>query len=166
MAITKSFQKYRAVPSAIISDGILTIPLWAVTSMSLSETYHLPPIGSSTMKAIVATHDDTISLSGLLVGAERFAWKLALETLAESSKRGTALGAFTGGKVSGLILITSMTIRTDMQIQSLSFSASAGKRDVIDISISLAHMPLPGGLSKLLDVASVGVAALADFGGN
>lgn len=166
MAITKSFQKYLAVPSAIISDGILTIPLWAVTSMSLSETYHLPPIGSSTMKAIVATHDDTISLSGVLVGAERFAWKLALETLAESSKRGTALGALTGGKVSGLILVTSMTIRTDMQIQSLSFNASAGKRDVIDVSISMAHMPLPGGLSKLLDVASVGVAALADFGGN
>jgi hypothetical protein len=166
MGITKSFQSYLAVPSAIISDGIVTIPLWAVTQMSLTETYHLPPIGSSGARAVVATHDDTVSLSGVLVGAERFTWKLALETLAESSKRGSALGKFTGGKVSGLILVTSMTIRTDMQVQSLTFSASAARRDVLDVSIALAHMPLPSALGKLLDVASIGIGALADFGGN
>jgi hypothetical protein len=34
--------------------------LWAVTALSLSETYHLPPIGLSGAKAIVSTHDDTI----------------------------------------------------------------------------------------------------------
>ena len=166
MGITKSFQKYKAVPSAIISDGILTVPLWAVTAMSLSESYQLPPVGSSGTKAVVATHDDTITLNGVLVGVERFAWKFSLETLAEASKRGSALGAFTKGKLSGLILVTSMTIRTDMQIQSLSFSASAGKREALDVSISMAHMPLPGAFGKLLDVASLGVAALADWGGN
>lgn len=166
MAITKSFQSYAAEPSAIISDGVLTVPLWAVTQMSLTESYHLPPIGSSGARAVVATHDDTVSLSGVLVGAERNAWKLALETLAETSKRGGALASFTGGKVSGLILLTSMTIRTDMQIQSLSFSVSAAKRDVIDVSMTLAYMPLPGALGKLLDVASIGVGVLADLGGN
>jgi hypothetical protein len=72
----------------------------------------------------------------------------------------------TGGKVSGLILVTAMTIRTDMQVQSLTFSASSAKRDVLDVSISMAHLPLPGALSKLLDLASVGVGALADLGGN
>lgn len=166
MSITKSFQDYVTVPSAIISDGILTVPLWTVTTMSLGENYHLPPIGSSGVKAIVAMHDDTISLSGVLVGAERYTWKLTLETLAEASKRGSALGSFTGGKVSGLILVTSLTIRTDMQIQNLTFNVSASKRDAIDVSISMAHMPLPGALGKLLDVASLGVAALADWGGN
>ncbi len=166
MAITKSFQSYAAEPSAIISDGVLTVPLWAVTQLSLTESYHLPPIGSSGARAVVATHDDTVSLSGVLVGAERNAWKLALETLAETSKRGGALASFTGGKVSGLILVTSMTIRTDMQIQSLSFSVSAAKRDVIDVSMTLAYMPLPGALGKLLDVASIGVGVLADLGGN
>jgi hypothetical protein len=121
----KSFQNYATAPSAIISDGIVTIPLWAVSTLSLSESYHLPPIGSSSARALVATHDDTVSLSGILIGPERFAWKLTLETLAESSKRGSGISAFTGGKFSGLILITSMTIRTDMQIQSLTFSATA-----------------------------------------
>jgi hypothetical protein len=166
VAITKSFQSYLEVPSAIVSDGIVTVPLWAVTSMSLTETYHLPPIGSSGARSVMATHDDTVSLSGVLVGVERFAWKLALETIAETSKRGSALAALSGGRVSGLILITSMTIRTDMQIQSLSFTASSAKRDTLDVAITLAHMPLPGALGKLLDVASIGVGALADLGGN
>ncbi|HET8922550.1 MAG TPA: hypothetical protein VFN26_06090 [Candidatus Acidoferrum sp.] len=164
--MAKSFQSYLTIPSAILSDGIITIPLWAVTMMSLSESYHLPPIGSSGAKAAVAVHDDTVTLNGVLVGPERFTWKLSLETLAESSKRGTALGGLTGGKVSGLILVTSMTIRTDMQIQSLQFSASSSKREVLDLSMTLAYMPLPGGLGKLLDLASLGIGALADFGGN
>jgi hypothetical protein len=152
------------VPSAIISDGIITVPLWAVTTVSLTESYHLPPIGSAGAKAAVSTHDDTVTLSGLLIGAERFAWKLALETLAEAGKRGSAIAAATLGKVSGLILVTALTIRTDMQIQSLTFTASASKRDALDVSVTLAHMPLPGALGKLLDVASLGVAALADVG--
>jgi phage protein U len=163
LSSSSSYQKYLAVPSAIVSDGIVTVPLWAVTTITLSETYHLPPIGSSGAKAIVATHDDTVSLSGVLVGPERHAWKLALENLADASKRGSALAAATGGRASGLILVTSMTIRTDMQVQSLSFGASAAKRDALDVSITLTHMPLPGTLGRLLDVASLGVAALVDW---
>jgi hypothetical protein len=161
--VSESFVNASATPSAIISDGLATIPLFAVTAMTLNESYHLPPIGSSGVKAIVDTHDDTISLSGLLVGPGRFALKFALENLAHASKRGSALAAATGGRVSGLVLVTAMTIRTDMQVQSLTFSSSATRRDVLEVSISMAHMPLPGALGKLLDVASLGVAALADW---
>jgi phage protein U len=161
--VALSYQDYLNVPSAIISDGgLLTVPLWAVTAMTLSETYHLPPIGSTGARSVVGTHDDTISLSGVLVGPERFAWKLALETLAESGRRGSALAGLTGGAVSGLVLVTSLTIRTDMQVQSLTFSSSATRRDTVDVSLVLVHMPLPSALGKLLDVAAVGVGALAD----
>lgn len=163
--MTESFLSYASMPSAIVSDGTVIVPLWSVTSISLSETYHLPPIGSSGAKAIVATHDDTISLAGVLVGPERYTWKLALETLADVSRRGSAISAMTAGAVNGLILITSMTIRTDMQVQSLSFGASAAKREALDVSLSLAYMPLPGALGKLLDAASVAVGALADWKG-
>lgn len=170
MAITKSFQSYATVPSAIISDGLsnglILVPIWAVTSMSLSETYHLPPIGSSGARSVVATHDDTITLAGMLVGEERFAWKLALENMAETSKRGGLIASLSRGRISGLILITSMTIRTDMQIQSLTFTASSAKRDALDVSISMAHMPLPSALGKLLDVESISIGALADTFGN
>jgi hypothetical protein len=163
--MSTSFQNYLAVPSAIVSDGIVSVPLYAVTSMTLGETYHLPPVGSSTARAIVATHDDTLSLSGLLVGPERFAWKLALESLAESSKRGGFVATRSSGRLTGLIVVTSMTIRTDMQVQSLTFTASAGRRDVLDVALTMVHMPLPGALGKLLDLASIGVAALADWKG-
>ena len=161
-----SAQDYFTIPSAIVSDGIVPIPLWAVTAMTLSETYQLPPIGSTGAKAVIATHDDTLSLSGVLLGPERFAWKLALETLAEASKRGSALARFSNGRLSGLIVVTSMTIRTDMHIQSLSFTATAAKRDALDVSITFAYMPLPSALGKLLDVASLGVGALADWAGS
>jgi hypothetical protein len=166
-AIGESFQgkQYANVPSAIISDGIVPIPLWAVTQMTLTETYALPPIGSTAMKASVAVHDDTIQLNGSLVGPERFTWKLLLETLAESSKRGSALAKFTGGKVGGLILVTSMTIRTDMQVKTLSFTATSTRRQTLDVAITMAYTPLPGSLGKLLDVASLGIGALGDVFG-
>src|SRR4051794_11072104 len=123
---------YGNIPSAIISDGgLLTVPLWSVTMISLSEAYHLPPIGSSGVRSVLGTHDDTISLSGVLVGEERYAWKLALETAAESGRRGSAIAAYTGGAVTGLVLVTTMTIRTDMQVESLTFTATAGRRDVL-----------------------------------
>lgn len=159
-----SFLLYANIPSAIISDGVVTIPLWSVTSMSISESYSLPPIGSSGSRAIVATHDDTISMSGVLVGEERFTWKFLLETLAEASKRGSAIEAWTMGAVTGLVLVTALTIRTDMQIQQLSFSVSSARNQVIDVTMSMKHMPRPGGLGKLLDLASIGVAALGDWG--
>ena len=160
--ITRSFVRYANVPSAIISDGALIIPLWSVTQISLSATYHLPPIGSTAHKAIVATHDDTVTLAGVLVGAERYAWKFALETMAEASKRGTALAAYSRGTLTGLFLVTSLTIRPDMQVQSLTFSASAARRDVLEVNLALAHVPRPSLLGKILDVASIGVGALAD----
>jgi hypothetical protein len=165
MSFEKSFQNYLNIPSAIISDGIVTIPLYAVTQMVVDEAYSLPAIGSTTAHSIVATHDDTITLVGILVGYERFAWKLALEQLADVSKRGSALAAFSAGKLSGLILVTSMTIRTDIQIQSLQFTASSQKREALDVTIKMLHMPLPGALGKLLDVASLLVGGLADWKG-
>jgi hypothetical protein len=159
-----STQDVTRAPSAIISDGLIPVPLWAVTAMTLTESFPLPPIGSTAARALVSGHDDTLSLTGLLVGPERFGWKLALETLAESSRRGSSLPI--PGAPAGLFVVTSMTIRTHMHVQSLTFTASAAKRDTLDVSISFAHLPPPGALSKLLDVASLGVASLMDWGGS
>src|SRR5687768_16900263 len=97
------------MPSAILADGPLIVPLFAVTSISLSESYHLPPIGSDAERVLVETHDDTISLSGALVGPDRFVWKVMLETVAEQSMRGSVLEVTTGGQVGGLILWTGLT---------------------------------------------------------
>jgi hypothetical protein len=155
----------QVAPSAVLSDGLLTVPLYAVTTLSLNETFSLPPIGSTGVRTVVATHDDTLSLNALLVGPERFVWKVQLETLAEVSKRGSTLAALSSGRFSGLILVTSLTIRTDIQVQSLGFSMNATRRDVIEATLSLAHLPLPGSAGLLFDKARLGVAALADFAG-
>jgi hypothetical protein len=163
MASVNSFQS-TVLPSAMLADPpAFFVPLFAVTAMSLAETYFLPPLGVSRQRLVLPAHDDTISLSALLIGPERFAWKQSLEIMADISKRGGALASLTGGRVGGLVLVTSMTIRTDMEIQSLTFSATAARRDVLDVSMSLVHVPRPGVLSRLLDMASVQVAALADF---
>lgn len=162
-----SFVMYDRMPSAILSDGLIPVPLWAVTAISLSQSYHLPPIGSSAARALVDVHNDTITLSGILIGSERFVWKLALETIAESGRRGGAglaaassLLGVPGLDLSGLILVTSMTIRTNMQVQSMNFNASSNRRETIEVGITLVHMPPPGPVSKLLDVASVGLQAI------
>ena len=161
----ESFTHLDIMPSAIISDGLVTIPLQAVSQIALSETYHLPAIGSTSVRSSVATHDDTIALTGVLTGPERYALKFSLERLAESSKLGTTLEGLTGGAVSGLVLITGMAVRTDMQIQSLSFTATAARRDVIDVSISFAHMPRPASPTRLLETANIAIRSLLDFGG-
>ncbi len=159
---SSSFQSYLHTPSAVLSDGIVPVPLWSVTQMTIEESYSLPQIGGTSRKAAVASHDDTISLTAVLLGPERFAWKLALENLAEASRRGTALSTLTHGAVGGLILISAATIRTDLAVSSLSITLSATRRETLDVSLRMAHLPRPGSLAKLLDVASIGVGALTD----
>jgi hypothetical protein len=159
---TSSYQSYLHTPSAVLSDGIVPVPLWSVTQMTIEESYSLPTIGGTSRKAAVASHDDTLGLNAVLLGPERYTWKLALENLAESSRRGTALSKLTHGAVGGLILISAATIRTDLAVSSLTITIAASRRDALDVSIRLVHLPRPGSLAKLLDVASVGVGALGD----
>lgn len=150
-------------PSAIVGEVFLPIPLWAVTMMTLNESYHLPPLTSSQSRQLVDTHDDTITLSASLIGPDRFLFKEGLEFVAEQSMRGSWLEGITKGATGGLVFITTMTIRTDMYVQSLSFSASASRRETLDLSMTLAHLPRPGMLSQYLDLAAIGLGAALDF---
>src|SRR5262245_29893934 len=117
MTRKRSFQE-TVLPSVVLADPpVLFVPLFAVTAISLAETYFLPPLGTSRQRMVVPAHDDTITLSALLIGPQRFLWKLMLETMADLSKRGGIMESLTGGSLSGLVLVSSMMIRTDMQIQ-------------------------------------------------
>lgn len=160
--MTSSYQSYLHTPSAILSDGLIPIPLWSVSQLQIEESYSLPQIGGTSRKAAVASHDDTLSLTAVLLGPERYTWKLSLENLAEASRRGTALSKRTSGAVGGLILITSATIRTDLAVQAMTITLSAARRDTLDVTMRLVHLPRPGSLAKLLDIASVGVGGLTD----
>jgi hypothetical protein len=150
------------IPSAIIADGPLIVPLFAVSAMSLSESYHLPPIGSDTGRVLVETHDDTISLTAALIGPDRHTWKFMLETVAAQSMRGSVLELTTGGQVGGLILWTGLTLRTDIFVKTLNFNTTSGRRDTIDISITLEHLPRPGALALGLDFAAMAFSSIID----
>lgn len=150
------------VPSAILADGPLIVPLFAVTSLSLAESYHLPPIGSDERRVLVETHDDTITLSAALIGPQRHLSKFVLETLAEQSMRGSMLDQLTSGQVGGLVLWTGLTVRTDIYVRSLTFNVTAARRDAIDVSLTLEHLPRPGAAAKVLDFAATAVSSLID----
>lgn len=154
--------EFQRLPSAILTDLLLPIPLFVVTRMTLSESYSLPPIGSKGFRAAVDNSEDTVTLNALLIGPQRFAWKAGLELLADVSRRGGALGRWTKGATGGLVLVTTMTLRLDMQVTELSFSVSAQRRDTIEVTIGLRHVPQPSPLNMLLDVGMAAAMSLTD----
>lgn len=156
-----SFLAESSRPAALLTDGLLFAPLHAVTVVTLSQTYHLPPFGSGIGRAMIDTHDDTLSMSAMLVGPSRLAQRLVLETLAESAMRGSVAGFASGGVLDGLILVTPLGIRMNMFVQSLTVTASASKLGALDVNISLVQAPKLGLLGKLADVA-FSVASLGD----
>lgn len=154
--------EFQRLPSAILTDGLLPIPLFVVTRMVLSESYSLPPVGSKGFRAAVDNSEDSVTLNALLIGPQRFAWKQGLELLADVSRRGGALARWTSGAAGGLILVTAMTLRLDMQVTELSFAASAQRRDTIEVTIGLKHVPQPGPSNLLLDVGFAAAMSLTD----
>ncbi|HET9141622.1 hypothetical protein [Actinophytocola sp.] len=145
------FEPYLHTPSAVLSSGFRLVPLWAVTQLSIESAYFVPQIDGTRRRIAVVSHDDTISLSAVLLGPLRFAWKVALESLAETSRT-----------TSGLVLTTTATIRTDLAVLSLGFAQSAQRRDALDVTLKMLHLPRPDSRAKLLDVAAIGVGALTD----
>ena len=160
--MTSSFAPYLHTPSAVLFDGIVPVPLWAVTQMSIDASFSVPAVGGSNRRVALPTHDDTIGLTAVLIGPLRLEWKTALENIAEASRFGTVLSPKTGGLGTGLVLVSSATVRTNLAVQSLSFSLSAARRDTIDVTMRLIHLPPPGSLTRLLDTTSIAVGALTD----
>lgn len=161
--MTSSYQDYLHTPSAVLFDGVVPVPLWAVTQMTIESTYSIPQIGTSSRRVALPSHDDTVGLTAVLLGPLRFTWKLALENIAEASRHGTVLSRRTGGAVGGLVLLSAATIRTDLAVQAMTVTLSANRRDTLDVTMRLVHLPRPGSLAKLLDTASIGVGALTDL---
>lgn len=160
--MTSSYQQYLRTPSALLFDGYVPIPLWAVSQLSIEATYALPQVGSGSRRVALPAHDDAIALTAVLLGPERFAWKTALEGAAEASRFGTALSPKRAGLGAGLILVTAATVRTHLAVQSLTFTLSAARRDTVDVTMRLLHLPPPGTRARLLDAASIAVGALGD----
>lgn len=139
------------------------VPLFTVTNLTLSEGYQVARIAGSRLAQLTSPTARTIAVEATLVGRTRLIIKKGLEALALTSR---ALAASTAPamNLAGLPVVSGMTISLDMQITSLRFSQSNQKRDAIDVSITLEHVPRSSATSVLgeaLDMAlAVGSAAI------
>lgn len=139
-----------------------TVPLLAVSRISLSEKYSLPPVGDKGLSQSSSKIDREVQIDALLIGDERQPMRLALEAMADLSKTLPLASSL----ISGIPMVAGLTTLLDMQVNSLSFSQSAEEKDVYTVSISLKHCPRPGVMALLSGVTNAaasigGVAKLA-----
>ncbi len=156
-------EEFQHLPSAVLIDLPLAVPLFAVSRMSLSESYSMPPVGASAFRVATSASTDTVSLSALLVGPQRLLWKKDLELVAAASRSGGSLGAWTGGKLAGVTLVSTLVTRTNMQVTELSFTAAAQRIDCIEVSLTMRHVPQPGPLDALVDLGATAALSVTEF---
>lgn len=116
------------------------VPLLHVQTMNVSEGYRIQRIAGSSFSQALAPTTKTISIEALLLGSTRLALKKALEALALTSRVLVAASAPLLG-ATGIPVVSGLTVSLDMQITDLRFSQSAQKRDALDVSITLQHVP-------------------------
>jgi hypothetical protein len=138
-----------------VSVLIGTVPLFAVTRITLSEKYELPPVGDHGLSQSTGKTTRDIQVDATLIGDERHLTRLGLEAMADLSKTLPALTS----KASGIPVVAGLTTLLDCQISSLSFSQSSDEKDVFTASISLKHCPRPG-ISALLSEATNAATAI------
>ena len=116
------------------------VPLLFVQSISISEGYQIERIAGSSFSQALAPTTKTIAIEAMLPGPDRLRLKKELEALALVSR---VLVAATAPllAVTGIPVVSGLTISLDMQITDLRFNQSAQKRDTLDVSITLRHVP-------------------------
>jgi hypothetical protein len=152
-------EEFLHLPSATLIALPLAVPFFAVSRMSLSESYALPPVGAAAFRAATTASTDTVSLSALLVGPQRLLWKKDLEVIAAASRTGASLAFLPDG----ITLVSTLVTRTHMQVTELSFTAAAQRIDCIEVSVTLRHVPKPGPADALVDLGATAVLSAVEF---
>jgi len=141
-----------------------TVPLLYVQAISVTEGYRIERIAGSSFAQALAPTAKTIAVEAILLGPRRLSLKKQLEALALASR---VLVAATAPllRASGIPVVSGLTISLDMQITDLRFQQSAQKRDAIDVSITLLHVPRSSVSTVLGEVADLALAAGLPFSG-
>jgi hypothetical protein len=134
------------------------VALLYVQSLSMSEGYRIERIAGSKFSQAIAPTTKTISVEAMLIGPDRLKQKKALEVLALVSRVMVAAAAPLLA-VSGIPVVSGLTISLDMQITQLRFSQTVQKRDALDVSITLEHVPRSALTALLGEVADLALAA-------
>lgn len=139
------------------------VPLLYVQSMTVNEGYRIQRIAGTTFSQALAPTTKTISIEAMLLGRERLVLKKLLEAMALTSRALVAATAPALG-ITGIPVVSGLTISLDMQITDLRFTQSTQKRDALDVSITLQHVPrssLTTIIGEALDLAlAVGTVAI------
>ena len=64
-------EEFERLPSAIIFDLPLVIPLFAVSRMSVTGSFSMPPVGASAFRSAAAPVGESVTMTALLVGPQR-----------------------------------------------------------------------------------------------
>ena len=163
MSERSHLEEFLHLPSAVLVDLPLAIPLFAVSRMTVTESFPLPPVGASAFRTAASPSGESVSLSALLVGPQRLLWKKDLELIAASSRSGGSLGAWTSGYVNGVTLVSTLITRINMQISELTFAASAQRLDTIEVGITMRHVPRQGPVDALVDLGSTAALSTLEF---
>src|SRR5947209_1281618 len=134
------------------------VPLLYVQGMTISEGYRIERIAGSKFSQAIAPTTKTISIEAMLIGPDRLLQKKALEALALTSRvlvAATALAL----KVTGIPVVSGLTVSTDMQITDLRFTQNVQKREALDVSITLQYVPRSSVLAIIGEVADLALAA-------
>jgi hypothetical protein len=134
------------------------VPLFYVQSMSISEGYRIERIAGSKFAQALAPTTKTIAIEAVLVGPERLLLKKALEALALTSRLLVA-GTAPALKLTGIPVVSGMTISLDMQITELRFSQNLQKRDALDVTLTLQHVPRSSATAIIGEALDLALAA-------
>lgn len=134
------------------------VPLFYVQSMSISEGYRIQKIAGSNFSQALAPKTKTISIEAMLIGPQRLPLKKALEALALTSRLLVAAAA-PALAVTGIPVVSGLTISLDMQITDLRFNQSVQRRDALDVSITLQHVPRARVTTIIGEVLDLALAA-------
>jgi len=116
------------------------VPLFHVQSMTMSQGYRIERIMGSRWSQATQPTVKTIAIEAILIGPDRLLIKKALEAMALTSRALVAAAAPLLA-VAGIPVVSGMTISLDMQITDLRVTHSTSKRDALDVSISMQHVP-------------------------
>jgi hypothetical protein len=128
------------------------VPLVHVQSMTMSQGYRIERIMGSRWSQATQPTVKTIAVEAVLIGPKRLLIKKALEAMALTS-RALVAAAAPALAVAGIPVVSGMTVSLDMQITDLRITHSTSKRDALDVSISLQHVPRSN-LSALIGEAA------------
>lgn len=137
------------------------VPLLYVQSIVISDGYKIERIAKSRWSQAIAPTTKKITIEATLLGRERALLKKGLEAEALASRALVAAEAPLL-KSTGIPVISGFTISTDMQITDLRFTQSSAKRDAIDVSLTLEHVPrsnLTALIGEVADLALAGATA-------